>query len=121
MQKMHIYIRYAKYAKYAYYIAYAKICKNMHIYITYSKNFILEDNLHILHFVWMHGLLAARVAVGLKQQRGRSGRRYYLYPFGRAGAGCTGGWPLAPRGHALRHRPGSPTYAWRVVPRIHTV
>jgi len=38
----------------------------------------------------MHGLLAARVAVGLKLQRGRSGWRYYLYSFGRAGASCAG-------------------------------
>ena len=37
--------------------------------------------------VWMHGLLAARVAVGLERRRGRSCRRYYLYPFGVSASG----------------------------------
>ncbi len=35
----------------------------------------------------MHRLLAARVAVGLERRRGRSCRRYYLYPFGVAASG----------------------------------
>jgi len=61
-----------------------------------------------LESVWMHGLLAARVAVGLKRRRGRSGRRDYLYPFGSGRHGPRGRRPLAPRAsRSAALRPGA--------------
>ena len=61
-----------------------------------------------LESVWMHGLLAARVAVGLKRRRGRSGRRHYLYPFGSGRRGPHERRPSAPRAlHAAAPRPES--------------
>ena len=67
-----------------------------------------ESPLHLPRCVWMHGLLAARVAVGLKRRRGRSGRRHYLYPFGSGRRGPHERRPSAPRAlHAAAPRPES--------------
>ena len=80
-----------------------------------------KRRLRALESVWMHWLLAARVAVGLERRRGRNRRCHYLYTFSPGRSGPRGRRPPCGRrprpGHGRRPGSNSKQPGWRVVTR----